>query len=144
SVEPALLDRVGEVVRLVDVEKTFNDKAFKPLVLTDARDLIRLVDDEDIRLADYVTKLTDQGRWEDAKRLNSFVTARFTELSLQRRVPIIRGVNSKVLEENGNFIELKLKQVTNLRRHFNVGLSEPSPDAARISFPSLLVRRPAD
>jgi hypothetical protein len=110
GVDRGLLDRVREVVRLVDV-KHYSEESFRPLVVATARDLISLVDDEDIRLADYVTKLTDQRRWEDAKLLNDFVSARFAEVSRARGVSIIRGVNTKVLQDNDKFIELKLRQV---------------------------------
>jgi hypothetical protein len=109
GVDPELLTRAREIVRMVD-ERRYAESAFQPFRVADARDLIKLVDDEDIHLAPYVTKLTELARWEDAKRLNDFITARFDELSRERDVPVIRGVNKNLLQENDKYIELKRKR----------------------------------
>jgi len=67
-------------------------------------DLIKLVNEEDIRLAGFVPILIGQGRLADAKDLNSFVRVRFDEIVKSLGVSSIHGVNGPLLQANDEYI----------------------------------------
>ena len=98
-----------------DNQKRYSERSFKPLVLVDARDLIKLVDDEDIRIADYVTKLTNQRRWGGCE-----APQRFCHRSLCRAIARTQriGYSGRELEDAGEkqrVHRIKVKAVSSPR-----------------------------
>ena len=103
GVDPLLLQRIREIIAMIDA-RTYRDDQFQPLRVSDVRDLIKLVNEEDIRLAGFVPILIGQGRLADAKDLNSFVRVRFDEIVKSLGVSSIHGVNGPLLQANDEYI----------------------------------------
>jgi hypothetical protein len=109
GVDPDLVTAMEGVIYKVDIEK-YREVTFRPLRVADVRQFSGLIADEEIRAGGHVPTLAAAGRWNDARRLNDFVKASFDNISTERNVSKVRGLNKEWFEKNEKWIESKRSQ----------------------------------